>query len=403
MASKTSRSERRQQAVHRRRQEAARRTAAARKSARRRRLLKVLGAVVAVAVLLTGVTALVRTMGDDDSAPSVGLRAKKASGSPLDIAGAPTSYRGVYRAENYEGADVTISTEEVAVQRPFDGRVAILEGEPPGGTARFEGRSRFAEYANYTDAGAAQVAGDAPTVALGDIRLVASLDALVDQGLFVLGDRRRAKLGSETRDCQAYRTGSPLQGLKVTAPTATDYVDLCLDASGLMLEELVVAGGKPNQRLTAISLDLDVQHDPALFTIEGERVGTGQGGAEVTEVDRNTAPTPGYWVPDTTPAGYTHQGRYQVKGEGTGWVDVYVRGIDLLTIRQGPPAAEPDLSDDTGPGTDVDLGPLGAGTLFLRTIGPTAVAHPGDEAFVHVAGTVGPAEVQAVASGLRRT
>jgi hypothetical protein len=91
-----------------------------------------------------------------------------------------------------------------------------------------------------------------------------------------------------------------------------------------------------------------------------------------------------------------------VKGEATAWVDVYVRGLDLLTVRQGPPAAEPDLSD-AGPGSDVDLGPLGAGKMLLRTIGPTAIAHPGGDAFVHVGGTISPAEVGAVAVGLRRS
>jgi hypothetical protein len=400
MASKVSRTERRQQAVHRRRQETARRTAAARRAQRRRRNLKVLAAVVAVAVVITGVTVLVRSGGDDDG-PSTELRAEKVAGGPLAVTTTPAAYRTVYRAENYEGADVTVSTEEVAVRRPFEGRVAILEGEPPGGTARFEGRSRFAEYANYTDSSAVQVAGDAPTVALGDIRVATSIDALVDQGFFVPGDRRRAKLGTESRDCQTYRTGSPLQSLKITAPTATDYVDVCLDANGLMLEEVVVAGGEATQRLTATSSELDPQLDAALFAIEGEKVGPDQGGAIVTEIDRAVAPAPGYWTAAAPPAGFSHQGRYQLQGEGTGWVDVYVRGIDLITIRQGPPAAEPDLKD-AGPGSDVDLGPLGAGKLLLRTIGPTLVAHPGGEGFVHVNGTLAPAELQAIAAGLRR-
>lgn len=401
MASKTSRNDRRQEALHRRRREAARRTAAARRAQLRRRRLKVLAAVVGVAVVVTGVTFLVRRDGGDDG-PSAELRARKVAGGPLAVSTQPAAYRTVYRAENYEGEDVTVSTEEVAVQRPFDSRVAILEGEPPGGTARFEGRSAFAQYANYTNAGAVQVAGDAPAVALGDVRLAASLDELVKQGLFVLGDRRRARLGDESRDCQTYRTGSPLQGLKITAPTATDYVDLCLDASGLMLEELVVAGGKPTQHLTATSIDLDARHDPALFAIEGERVGPDQGGAEVTEVDRTVAPAPGYWALDAVPAGFEHRGRYRVEGKGTAWADVYVRGIDLLTIRQGAPAAEPDLSD-AGPGSDADLGALGAGQMLLRTNGPTAIARPGGEAFVHVGGTLSPAEVQSVAAGLRRS
>ena len=400
MASKTSRNERRQEALHRRRQEAARRTAAARRAESRRRRLRVLAAIVGVALVVAGVTFLLRGGGDDP--PSAELRAEKVAGGPLAISTAPTAYRAVYRAETYEDSTVTVSTEEISVRRPFEGRVAILEGEPPGGAARFEGRSRFGEYANYTDAGAVQVAGDAPTIALGDIRLAASLDELVEQRLFVPGDRRRARLGTETRDCQTYRTGSPLQSLKITAPSATDYVDVCLDASGLLLEEVVVAGGAPAQRLIATSLDLDAQLDPALFTIEGERVGPDQGGAVVTEVDRTVPPAAGYWTIDAPPTGFNHRGRYQVQGEGTSWVDVYVRGIELLTVRQGAPAAEPDLSD-AGPGSDVDLGPLGPGKLLVRTIGPTAIAHPGAETFVHVGGTLSPAEVRGIASGLRRS
>jgi hypothetical protein len=399
-----SRNERRQAAVHRRRQEAAHRTAAARKSARRRRRLKALAGVVAVAVVVTGVVFLLRD--DDEGAgdgPTAELLAQKVAGASGALAPSapPTSYRAVYLAEAYQGTERTVSTEVVAVQRPFDGRVAILEGEPPGGTSRFEGRSTYGVYANYTDGSAVQAAADAPTVALGDLRLAASLDELVRQGLFVLGDRRRAKLGTETRECQTYRTGSPLQSLKISAPTETDYVDVCLDSTGLILEELVIAEGSPSQRLVATSLEAEPTLDPALFKIDAERVGPDQGGAIVTEVDRTAAPAPGYWTPAATPAGFTHQGRYKVEGKNISWVDVYVRGIDLVTIRQGAPEAEPDMSD-IGPGTDVDLGSLGAGKLLLRTVGPTVVGHPGSEAFVHVAGTTSPADLQALASALRK-
>ena len=398
-----SRNERRQAAIHRRRQEAAHRTAAARKAARRRRRLKVLAGAVAVAVVVTGVVFLVRDEGDSDG-PAAELLAQKVAGATGALAPTPlpTSYRAVYRAEAYQGAEVTVSTEVVAVKRPFDGRVAILEGEPPGGASRFEGRSTFGVYANYTDGSAVQAAADAATVALGDLRLAASLDELLRQGLFVLGDRRRAKLGTETRECQTYRTGSPLQSLKITAPTETDYVDACLDSTGLIVEELVIAGGAPTQRLVATTLEADPELDPALFKIDAEKVGPDQGGAIVTEVDRATPPVPGYWAPSTTPAGFTHQGRFKVEGKNTSWVDVYVRGIDLVTIRQGAPAAEPDMSD-IGPGTDVDLGTLGAGKMLLRTVGPTVVGHPGSEAFVHVAGSVSPAEIQAQAAALRKS
>lgn len=396
-----SRNERRQAAVHRRRQQVAHRSAAARKSARRRRSLKALAGVVAAAVVISGVVFLVRRGGNDG--PSAGLRAAKVGGAAgaLALSPLPAAYRAIYRAESYEGGTTTVSTEEVAVRRPFDGRVDIREGEPPGGTARFEGRSTFGVYANYTDAGAVQAASDAPTVALGDVRLTTSLDELTRQKLFVLGDRRRARLDTGTHECQTYRTGSPIQSLKITAPTETDYVDVCLDSTGLIVEELVVAGGEPTQRLNATSIETDPTLDPGLFTIDAARVGPDQGGAIVTEVDKATVPTPGYWALSATPAGFIHQGRYKVEGDGAGWADVYVRGVELITIRQGPPAAEPDLSE-AGPGTDTELGALGAGKLLLRTIGPTVTAHPGGDAFVHVAGTLSPAELQAMASALVR-
>jgi hypothetical protein len=405
MAPKTSdpsatRTERRQEAVRRRRQHAASRTTAGRRVGRRKRRLKGFAAFLAVAAVGgVGIALALRGGGDGDGS-SRDLRAQRVAGATgrLPVATSPAGYHAVYRAEGYKGPEVTVSTEEIWVQRPFDGRVVIREGEPPGTAQQFEGRSVFGLYANYTDAGAAQVAADAPTVALGDIRVAASLDDLVAEGLFVPGDRRRA-LG---RECQTYRTGSPLQSLKITAPTATDYVDVCLDDAGLVLEEVTIVEDKLAQRLTAISFEVDPILDPAGFKIEGPRLGAEEGGAQVTEVDRSSAPTAGYWGLDAVPAGFTHRGRYLVAGKQSSHVDVYVRGVDIVTVRQGAPAAEPDLSD-AGPGRDVDLGTLGAGRVLLRSPGPTLIAHPGGEAFVHVAGTLSPGELQAIAAGLRRS
>jgi len=335
----------------------------------------------------------------EEDGPSPDLRAQRVKGvtGPLAMTATPASYRAVYRAEAYRGPEVTESTEEIRVQRPFNGRVEIREGAPPGGAGQFSGRSTYGTYANYTEGGAAQIADDAPTVALGDIRVAAMIDELVAQRLFVLGDRRRAL----DRECQTYRTGSPLQSLKITAPTATDYVDVCLDGAGLILEEVTVAGGAVTQRLTATSQELDIPFDPVIFSIEGPRIAADQGGSVVTEVDRTIAPAPGYWALDTPPAGFTHRGRYLVAGKAQSYVDVYVRGIDLVTIRQGQPGAEPELADAT-PGREVDLGPLGTAQLLLRSVGPTLIAHPGAEAFLHVTGSVSPADLQALLSGLRR-
>ena len=391
------RSERRRAAVRRRRQLAAARSAAARHAVRRRRQLRAIAVAAALAVV-GGTVAFVASRPEE--LPSTDLRAEPLAGAVgvLGITAAPASYRAVYRAENYDGSKVTVTTEAIEVRRPFDGRVFIRDGEPPGGAVRFHGRSTFAMYANYTDSGLAQVAGNAPTVALGDIRVGGALEELVSRGLFVPGDRRRA-LG---RECQVYRTGSPLQSLKITAPTDTDYVDACLDGAGLILEEVTVTGGRLAQRLTATVLEVDPILDADAFAIDGQRVGPDQGGADVTEVDRTTPPAPGYWALEATPTGFTHLGRYLVVAEGTSHVDVYVRDTDVVTVRQGAPAAEPDLSE-TGAGREAELGALGSGSVVVASTGTTVVAHPAGEGFVHVSGTVGPADLQRVAAALRRS
>lgn len=401
-----SRSERRLAAVQHRRQQAAARSAAARRATQRRRRLKTL-AVLATVAVAASIIAVVTLRGDEE--PSRELRAEVVPGAagPLAISVPPASYRAVYRAETYSGSTATVTTEDISIQRPFDGRVFIREGEPPGGAVQFEGRSTFGLYGNFT-AGAVQVAAGAPAVALGDLRLASSLDALVGQGLFELRERRRAVLPAEdgappeARECQVYRTGSPLQTLTISAPTATDYVDACLDGTGLLLEEVAVAGGRLAQRLTATSIERDVAFDPGTFAVEGPRVGPDQGGAEVTEIDPSVSPGAGYWALDTPPAGFTHRGRFLVEAEGPSHVDVYVRGIDLVTIRQGPPAAEPEVRD-TPPGGDVELGPLGPARTTLAATGATVIAHPGSEGFVHVTGTLAPAEIEAIAAALRRS
>lgn len=392
-----SRAERRQAALRRRRQAAAARSAAARRAALRRRRLQALAGFAVVAVAAAIVVAVLALRGGN--APSTHLRAALVKGAtdPVGISASPATWSATYKSESYSGSKATVTTEEVSIRRPFDGRVVIKEGAPPGHNIQFEGRSGFAVYANYTEAGSPQVAGDAPTVALGDLRLDNSVDDLVEQGLFQPRERRRA-LG---RDCQVFRTGSPLQTLKLTKPAAKDYTDACLDDAGLLLEEVTVAGGKATQHLTATRLDREVTPDPALFTIDGPRVGPDQGGSDVTQIDPTVAPVPGYWALDGPPAGFAYRGRYLVAGAQSTYVDVYVRGVDMFTVRQGAPAAEPELTD-APEGKDADLGALGAGKVVLGSVGPTVVAHPGSDAFVHVAGTLAPSQLQTIAAGLHQ-
>ena len=405
-----SRTDRRRAAVQRRRQQALARTAAYRREVRRHRRRKLLAGFSVVAVAAAGVAGFLEWRHINDRPPSPVLHAALATTTdPLDMTAGPTAYHAVYKAESYSGAKVTRSTEDVSIQRPFNGRVTIREGTSPSGALQFEGRSTLGSYANYSESGPGQVSGDAPTVAFGDVRLDASLPDLLSKGLLVRRERRTA-LG---QDCQVYRTGSSLQGLKITAPTAKDYADACLDRSGLVLEEVTVVGGKLTQRLTATSLAEDATFESNTFTVDGDPVSFDQGGSVLTPVDLATPPPAGFWVLDNPPAGFTHQARYSLQTPDqsatasgappvTSSVDLWVRGNDILTVRQGPVAGEPDMSSSASSGDPVDGGPLGSAQLLLSAIGPTVTAHPTADTFVHVAGTLSPADLQAVATGLHQ-
>jgi hypothetical protein len=381
-----------------------------RRAGRRRRRLRVLGGVAVIAAVVGASLGLARLRSGSGHPPSPALNAAPVPGAegPLAMADTPAGYHAVYRAESYQGAKVTRTTEDISVRRPFDGRVSIREGTTPAGALQFEGRSTLGSYANYTESGPSQVSGDAPGVAFGDLRLGSSLDDLVANGLFLPRERRQA-LGQE---CQVYRTGSPLQSQKVTAPTATDYADTCLNAAGLPLEEVTVVGGKLTQRLTATELVADPAFEPDTFTIQGDPVSFGQGGSVLTPVDPAASPPPGFWQLDGPPAGFEHQGRYVLQtvdqaapdsGQPvSSYVDAYVRGADVLVVRQGPVAGEPDLTPAPPDGDPFDLGPLGPAQVHLSSVGPTVAARPGTDTYVDVSGTLSPAELRGVAAGLRQ-
>jgi hypothetical protein len=410
------RTERRQAALRRRREETSLRVSQARRATRRRRRQKVLAGLASVTVLAAAVAAFV-VLRPDPVVPPPTLRSGIVAGATgvLPMAPGAATYRAVYRVEAYDAATPTVSTEEISVQRPFDGRVVIHEGEPPGGAVQFDGRSTFGSYVNATEGGGAQVAGDAPTVALGDLRLDASLADLVADGTFVARERRQA-IGHQ---CQVYRTGSPLQSLRVAKATASDYVDTCVDQAGLVVEELTVKGGKAVQRITATEITGDITYDPGNLDLQGTPVALDQGGATFTPLDAGAPPpTAGYRALPAPPEGFEYRGRFQLvtadqttppttdtstppppTNPVTSWVDVYVHGIDFVVVRQGPTTAEPNSSDATAAQT-VDLGPLGSGRILLGAVGTSVIAHPTPDGFVEVTGTLASSRLQDIIRSL---
>src|SRR5690606_23900536 len=148
-----------------------------------------------------------------------------------------------------------------------------------------------------------------PSAAIGDLRVDGVLDDLVRAGLFVPKERREV-LG---RECQVYRTGQALETLVLLAATDQNHADGCIDAGGLVLEQVAVIDGEAQVYQVAITVDTDPRLDDATFAVEGDRLTVDDGGSELEEIGPTTPPISGYWHFPSPPAGYEHVGRYRLR------------------------------------------------------------------------------------------
>jgi hypothetical protein len=373
----------------------------------------VVGGVVVLLALVAAVLAGLDVAGrsGSSSTPEVALTSELVSstGALSPITAAPNAYRVVYRVETYDDqGKANASTEEVLVRRPFDGRITSKAGEPPGGAVQWTLTNSLGLVADATAGQAPDVSQVPPGAAAGDIRVDGSIADLVDQGLFVPRERRRV-LG---RDCQVYRTGQPLESAAVAPPSDQDHTDACVDASGLLLEEVSVMSGKLSLRTLAVELDVAARPTDDVFAITGTPVPLDQGGPQLVPIDAATDPVPGYWKLTQPPAGFTYQGRDLLRTAGpTGsdgkpgptvesYVDLYVNGADYLVVLQGTSAGEPQHQPSEG--KPVDLGPLGQGQFDPGVAGSTLIVHPAPGFFVDLMGTLPGSALEQVAGTLHR-
>lgn len=425
------RTERRRAAIDRRRDQRRRVTDLEVRYRRRRRSTIV--ALAALVVLAVGASTFLIIRSRSGGTTKITLTAPEVSvgDNVVTINAPPSMYTLTYKIDTTGDAGVTTNTEDITVRRPFDGSVVSKADAPPGGAEQWHALSNFGLYSDTT-AGATDESGTqgAPTTqvqkalpqsALGDFRLDATLDDLVTNGTFVRAETRQV-LG---RPCQVYRTGQPLESFGTKAPTDTDYTEACIDAAGLMLEEVSVQSGALAERIIATAIDIaPTTITDASFTITGDPTPLASGGTELNPIDATAVPVPGYWLLDAPPDGYTLQGRYVLRhaanpasstdptatttttAAGTAptivdsYVDVYAAGDKTIVITQGPTAGEPD-SQTTG-GIGGQVGTLGSTEAAASLTGSTLVAHPANPAgwYVHVAGTVPLATVQQVAGAL---
>jgi hypothetical protein len=355
----------------------------------------VLGLVALLAVLVGTSSCTSKTAPERPAAP------------PMPIVRTPTTWHIEYRLEEPGG---NVSTDKVWVRRPFDSRLETWTGPPPGTAKVVEEIATFARRTN----------GELtlqlpPGLAAADARVDAVRAAAVKAGVLVPGATKTV-VG---RRCQVLRSRVLLTAAVLQRPTAKDYADSCVDEAGLVLEDVLVSGGKQLQRRIAVSVEEDRPVGDDLFPVKQQSLDVRSGGGSVRALaDGSRAPGEFFELP-SVPAGFVRMGRYSAVppqpenfsaqdplGEArrrASVVDVWTRGPDLLLVDQGAtlggaPAFAPDAS-----APQVDLGPvLGKGEVVLSAVNPGVRVALAGGRYVRVAGTLPTGDLAALARQLQK-
>jgi hypothetical protein len=415
--SSSSRDSRRRAAAARRRRQAREPREAALEPSRARRVRFVGGAVATALVVLVGVVVWLGVRDDGEAAglgESLRTTVLAEQGDVLPVTDPVASYRVVYRLESMSAQGVAVRTEEIRVRRPFDGRVVSALGEDGIADPELDVRSTMGRYADATATGdLPTVAEGRPASALGDLRVDGVLEDLVRIGLFEPRERREV-LG---RECQVYRTGQALETLVLARPTDEDHADVCIDATGILLEQVAVVGGEAQVYEIATELDLGAPFGDDVFAVDGEAISVVDGGSELEAIDPSVAPTAGYWSFPAVPEGYEHVGRYLLRSAVASdepgatsttvgvspvpsvetYVDVYVDGTSFLVVQQGPADAAPTrATEDTTP---VEAGSLGDAVVSPALSG-SVLAATTPTGFLELVGTRSAADLGTIAAAL---
>ncbi|HLG00191.1 MAG TPA: hypothetical protein VI916_06960 [Acidimicrobiia bacterium] len=258
----------------------------------------------AVALSLASVSRDDGPSGDGDREGSVVVDEHPTE--PLAPVDPPTEYRIVYA--------VADGTETVVVRRPFSGRLETASGTVV---------SVFGS-----------LGSDGTRVAIPPV------PAIGDNGFAAAASERseRRRMTAIDRECDVYRVRS-----------GSSSVDVCVDASRLVLETYEVIDDKPPAHRVAIELDVSPAITADTFDLPGtEGAPAHEGGGSTLAVDATTRPPVETWYElSTVPAGFTHRGRYEVippdntvatadwPENTTSVVDVWVNGPVFFAVDQG--------------------------------------------------------------------
>jgi len=332
--------------------------------------------------------------------------------TPLAFVEEPLSYDVTYLIERYDG-DGTIheSSDRIEVRRPFSGRVEdAVPGHDPKPRV-----SRLGSLVLSTGAGARSLVSP-PAPSTGDLRLRPVLpEALSDH--FVTVRERRKVLG---RMCQVYRFGSSVSaGLLVPVNARTgEHSDVCVDASGIALEEAWFKAGKPLQRRIATKLHVDVDLPDSRFELPGEeQIPFEEGNGFLRPVDPKTGFEGTTYHLAEVPAGFEYLGRYafapprlnpfqsrldeEAPRSQVSTVDIWQRGPDSLVLTQTIAADISAVPQNSLTAKPLTLGPFGSAASVLDLRSSEVRVELPEDRFLRVSGTLSRAELVDIAASLR--
>jgi hypothetical protein len=370
-------------------------------------------AVLSVAVAAAAASVLVLTR-SGPGAPAPPAAAVLQSG-PIPKFGIAPGYHILYTVTT---PGLAPSSEQIWVRRPFESVDETLAGASGQGLPYLTTVTRLGREVLRAGGGQPTELSMTVTPPPVDVRLDGIVADGVRAGRLALEGRevvagRRCVV---VRSARSLRSG-PLQPLRA-GPT---YVDTCVDADGLVLDERTVRQGRVVSERRAVTVAEGAEAaSGGDFTLSGALTPEDEGGGAISALAAGSLPPGRSWVLVRPPAGFVHLGRYAVEppqpqafseagsgpgGDPTGSLvvavdDVFVRGPDVIVIEEGEALNGARFPAPAG-GVTVDLGVLGRGQLLLSAVGTTVNAEPAaGTRFVRVTGTVSPEELVAVARSL---
>lgn len=358
-------------------------------------------AVVVVVVVVAG-TIFVTTRTVDEVDLRAGSERLDSAPALFEFGDPPETYRIDYRVEGFGSGAVVATADRLFVRRPFESRLESFAGPVPDGDPSSVQISAFGSFSVRGASSERLVVAAPPGPGISDVRLAASLEDALEDERFELRERRRV-VG---RECQVIRTAVGLSSGDLQPPrSATEYADTCIDADGLVLEEVLYDGGAPLLRRLAVDVELGVDLDDDLFETGKPSLRTDEGGGFFAELVPGSRPPGTFYEVTEAPERFDHRGRYAVvptqaelfnddsrEAERLTFVsDVYVDGPDVIVLDQGGTIGGVEPFADVG-GVEVDVDVAGAeeAVLTYGQGGPIVIVRLGEGRFLRARTTTDP-------------